>query len=115
MKLPKPEIAEALHDWVNLSGVQLLGMDLLVLETALDLFVEKNIKWSDALVSEKMLKQSFSVRVERGPGLYFLSAYNSTTGREGKVTAVHNNTLFPVGDNRPDSRQYKSSGHDFVL
>ena len=61
MKVPKSEIAEALRGWMNLPGIQLLGMDLLVVETALDLFVEKNIKWSDALISAKMLKWGFSI------------------------------------------------------
>lgn len=75
MKVPKAEIAEAVRGWVNLPGVQLLGMELLVLETALDLFVEKNIKWSDALFSAKMLKWGFSIictfdkRFTRVPGL----------------------------------------------
>ncbi len=60
MKVPKPEIVEVVRGWVNLPGIQLLGMDLLVVETALDLFVEKKIKWSDALIAAKMLKWGFS-------------------------------------------------------
>ncbi len=75
MKVPKSEIAEAVRGWVNLPGVQLLRMDLIVVETALDLFVEKNIKWSDALISAKMLTWGFSTictfdkHFNRVPGL----------------------------------------------
>ncbi len=60
MKVPQSAIAEAVRGWVNLPGIQLLGVELLVVETALDLFVEKNIKWSDALISAKMLTWGFS-------------------------------------------------------
>jgi len=60
MKVPKPEITEAVRGWVNLPGVQLLGIAPLIVETALDLFAEKNIKWSDALISAKMLTWGFS-------------------------------------------------------
>jgi predicted nucleic acid-binding protein len=45
LKVPKNEIAETIRDWLNLPGVTTLGIDFNVVYTALDLFVDKNIKW----------------------------------------------------------------------
>ena len=56
MKVPKNEIAAVVRDWLNLQGVSLLGIDVDVVHTALDLFVEKNIKWSDALIVARMFE-----------------------------------------------------------
>lgn len=56
MKVPKKEIAGVVRDWLNLPGVALLGIGIDVVHTALDLFVEKNVKWSDALIAARMFE-----------------------------------------------------------
>ncbi len=56
LKVPKVKIAESVRGWISLPGVALLGIELIIVETALDLFVDKNIKWSDALIASKMLR-----------------------------------------------------------
>ena len=56
MKIPKSDIVKVVRDWLNLPGVALLGVAVDVLHTALDLFVEKNIKWSDALIAARMFE-----------------------------------------------------------
>ena len=56
MKIPKNEIVTAVRDWLNLTGVATLGIDIDVVHTALDLFVDKNIKWSDALIAARMFE-----------------------------------------------------------
>ena len=58
MKVPKKEIVDVVRAWLNLPGVSTLGIDTDVVHTALDLFVEKNIKWSDALIAARMLEWS---------------------------------------------------------
>lgn len=60
MKVPKKEIAAVIRDWLNLSGISLLGIDVDVIHTALDLFVEKNVKWSDALIVSRMLEWGYT-------------------------------------------------------
>lgn len=55
-KVPKTEIADSVYGWISLPGVTLLDIELNIVETALDLFVDKNIKWSDALIAAKMLR-----------------------------------------------------------
>jgi len=54
MKVPKKEIAAVVRSWLNLPGVSLLGIDMDVVHTALDLLVDKNVKWSDALIAARM-------------------------------------------------------------
>lgn len=56
LKVPKVKIADSVRGWISLPGVALLGIELIIVETALDLFVDKNIKWSDALIAAKMLR-----------------------------------------------------------
>jgi len=56
MKIPKNEIVIAIRDWLNLPGVATLGIDIDVVHTAMDLFVDKNIKWADALIAARMLE-----------------------------------------------------------
>ncbi|MDT8900098.1 PIN domain-containing protein [Anaeroselena agilis] len=56
MKIPKEEIAQAVRGWLNLPGIAPLGIDIGVVHTSLDLFVEKNIKWSDALIAARMIE-----------------------------------------------------------
>ena len=56
MKVPKNEIVAVVRGWLNLPGISLLGMDTDVVHTALDLFVEKNVKWSDALIAARMFE-----------------------------------------------------------
>jgi uncharacterized protein len=60
MKIPKNDIAEALRAWFNLPGVMPLGIDIAVIHTTLDLFVDKNIKWSDALIIARMFEWGYS-------------------------------------------------------
>jgi uncharacterized protein len=59
LKVPKVKIAESVHGWISLPGVALLGIELNIVENALDLFVDKNIKWSDALIAAKMLRWNY--------------------------------------------------------
>ena len=59
MKIPKNEIVAVIRDWLNLPGVALLGIDIDVIHTTLDLFVEKNIKWSDALIAARMFEWGY--------------------------------------------------------
>ena len=56
MKAPKKEIAAVVRSWLNLPGVSLLGIDMDVVHTALDLLVDKNVKWSDALIAARMFE-----------------------------------------------------------
>ena len=60
MKIPKHEITGAIREWLNLPGVTALGIDLSVIHTALDLFVDKNVKWSDALITARMLEWGYT-------------------------------------------------------
>ena len=60
LKVPKNEIAETIRDWLNLPGVTTLGIDFNVVYTALDLFVDKNIKWSDALIAARMFEWGYT-------------------------------------------------------
>lgn len=59
MKIPKKEIATAVRDWLNLPGVAPLGIAVDVIHTTLDLFVDKNIKWSDALIAARMFEWGY--------------------------------------------------------
>ena len=59
MKIAKNEITSMLRDWLNLPGVAPLGIDIDVIHTALDLFVDKNIKWSDALIAARMFEWGY--------------------------------------------------------
>lgn len=59
-KVPKQEIAETIRDWLNLPGVATLGIDRNVIHTSLDLFVDKNIKWSDALIAARMFEWGYT-------------------------------------------------------
>lgn len=59
MKIAKKEIASALRDWLNLPNVAPLGIDIDVIHTTLDLFVDKNIKWSDALIAARMFEWGY--------------------------------------------------------
>ena len=56
MKVPKKEIVDVIRAWLNLPGVSLLGIDFDVVDTAMDLWVEKNVKWSDALIAARMFE-----------------------------------------------------------
>jgi predicted nucleic acid-binding protein len=60
LKVSKQEIVETVRDWLNLPGVATIGIDRNVVHTSLDLFVEKNIKWSDALIAARMFEWGFS-------------------------------------------------------
>ena len=60
LKVPKEEIGQAVKGWLNLPGVAPLGIDLSVVHTCLDLFVEKNLKWSDALIAARMLEWGYT-------------------------------------------------------
>ena len=60
MKVPKIDIADAVRSWLNLPNVTSLGIDSDVIHTSLDLFLEKNIKWSDALIAARMLEWGYS-------------------------------------------------------
>mgnify|MGYP003586558216 CR=1 len=42
------------------SQLDLTGIDIHVVHTSLDLFVEKNIKWSDALIAARMLEWGYT-------------------------------------------------------
>lgn len=59
LKVPKVRIADSVRGWISLPGIALLGIELNIIETALDLFVDKNIKWSDALIAAKMLTWNY--------------------------------------------------------
>jgi predicted nucleic acid-binding protein len=59
-EIPKADIAVAVRGWLNFPGVALLGIDLEVAHTALDLFVDKNIKWSDALIVARMVEWGYT-------------------------------------------------------
>ena len=59
LKVPKIKIVDSVYGWISLPGVALLGIELSIVETALDLFVDKNIKWSDALIAAKMLRWNY--------------------------------------------------------
>lgn len=59
MKIPKNEIVGVIRDCLNLPGVAPLGIAVDVIHTALDLFVEKNIKWSDALIAARMFEWGY--------------------------------------------------------
>lgn len=59
MKVPKNEIAASVKDWLNLPGVATLGIDIAVVHTALDIFLDKNIKWSDALIAARMFEWGY--------------------------------------------------------
>ena len=59
LKIAKNEIAVVVRDWLNLPGVTPLGIDIDVVHTALDLFVDKNIKWSDALIAARMFEWGY--------------------------------------------------------
>lgn len=75
LKVSKLEIATSLRGWLSLPGVEMLGIDLDTVETALDLFIDKNIKWSDALIAAHMLTQgyqqicTFNKHFNRIPGI----------------------------------------------
>lgn len=75
MKIPKAEIVAAMRDWLNLPGVMSLGIEIEIIHIALDLFVEKNIKWSDALIAARMFQWNctvictFDVHFNRFPGI----------------------------------------------
>lgn len=60
MKIPKEEIVQAVRRWLNLPGVAPLGIDIGVIHNSLDLFVEKNIKWSDALIAAHMIASGYT-------------------------------------------------------
>jgi len=60
LKVSKLEIAASLRGWINLPGVDLLGIDTATFEMALDLFVDQNIKWSDALIASHMLTYGYT-------------------------------------------------------
>lgn len=60
MKIPNEEIAQAVRRWLNLPGVASLGIDIGVVHTSLDLFVEKNIKWPDALIAAHMIASGYT-------------------------------------------------------
>ncbi len=59
LKVPKPEITSVVRDWLRLPGISLLGIADSVIQTAMDLFVDKNIKWSDALIAAKMIEWGY--------------------------------------------------------
>ena len=59
LKIPKNEITSMLRDWLNLPGVAPLGIDIDVIHTALDLFVDQNIKWSYALIAARMFESGY--------------------------------------------------------
>lgn len=59
MKIPKKEIVTVVRDWLNLPGVAPLGIAVDVIHTTLDLFVDKNIKWSDALIAARMFEWGY--------------------------------------------------------
>lgn len=75
MKAPKEEIARTVRGWLNLPGVVPLGIDIGVVHTSLDLFVEKNLKWSDALIAARMIEWghteicTFDRHFDRIPGI----------------------------------------------
>jgi len=75
MKVPKEEIARTVRGWLNLPGVAPLGIDIGVVHTSLDLFVEKNLKWSDALIAARMIEWghteicTFDRHFDRIPGI----------------------------------------------
>lgn len=75
MKIPKVEIVSSVRDWLNLPGVMPLGIEIEVIHTALDLFIEKNIKWSDALIASRMFQWNcmiictFDAHFSRIPGI----------------------------------------------
>ncbi|RPI79513.1 MAG: PIN domain-containing protein [Desulfobacteraceae bacterium] len=60
LKVPKQKIAETVRDWLNLPGMATLGIDRNIIYTSLDLFVDKNIKWSDALIAARMLEWGYT-------------------------------------------------------
>jgi predicted nucleic acid-binding protein len=60
MKIPKGEIASALRAWLSLPGVAPLGIDITVVHTSLDLFVDKNINWSDSLIVARMFEWNYT-------------------------------------------------------
>ena len=59
MKIPKNELVAVIRDWLNLPGVIPLGIDIAVIHTTLDLFVDKNMKWSDALIAARMFEWGY--------------------------------------------------------
>lgn len=60
LKVPKNEITRTIRAWLNLPGVVSLGIDLEVVHTSLDLFVDKNIKWSDAIIVARMFEWGYT-------------------------------------------------------
>ena len=59
-KASKDEIASTVRAWLNLPGVALLGIGPGVVHTTLDLLVDKNIKWSDALIAARMFEWGYN-------------------------------------------------------
>ncbi|KLU59308.1 tRNA(fMet)-specific endonuclease VapC [Peptococcaceae bacterium CEB3] len=84
LKIPKNEIAGTIRAWLNLPGIVPLGINAEVVHTSLDLFVDKNIKWSDALIVARMFEwgytdiYTFDRHFDRIPGIHRIEELIST-------------------------------------